>query len=174
MSEQLVDLRGYLAEDRDLTSGEAADAARTVARLTDLDALVRYLPERRDCVLVYRDAHVEAWAISWMNDADTGFHDHGCSAGALHVVHGAVAEDRPRLEGGPDTVVYGAGETRPFEVDHIHRVRHVGGATALTVHVYSPPLTSMGAYEVGADGVLRRLTIPPETELRPLSELVEA
>jgi hypothetical protein len=47
-------------------------------------------------------------------------------------------------------------------------VRHAGSDPAVTLHVYSPPLLSMGAYVVGENGRLQRQTIPASEELRPM------
>ena len=38
--------------------------------------------------------------------------------------------------------------------------------TALTVHVYSPPLGRAGAYELSRDGTLRRHSVAADEELR--------
>jgi hypothetical protein len=64
--------------------------------------LVEHDPERRRHELLLRDDHVAVWLICWMDDHDTGFHDHDLSAGAVGVVTGAVREDRLVLGG--DTV----------------------------------------------------------------------
>ncbi len=40
----------------------------------------------------------------------------------------------------------------------------------MTLHVYSPPLLRMGAYEIGEDGVLARHAMSYEEELRPLGQ----
>src|SRR3981189_1115289 len=45
------------------------------------------------------DDHLTAWLICWMDDQDTGFHDHDLSAGAVAVVSGAVREQRLAIEG---------------------------------------------------------------------------
>ena len=42
------------------------------------------------------------------------------------------------------------------------------GALAVSIHAYSPPLWRMGAYEVDADGTLRRRSISSAEELRPV------
>ena len=55
-------------------------------------------------------------------------------------------------------VEFAAGETFRFDGAHIHRMRHAAGETALTVHVYSPPLGRAGAYEL----VVRRHAAPPQ------------
>jgi hypothetical protein len=61
------------------------------------------------------------------------------------------------------------GESFHFSAADIHRVRHSGADPAVTLHVYSPPLSRMGAYVVGEDGVLERHSVAPEEELRPLA-----
>jgi len=115
------------------------------------------------------DEHVTAWLICWMEDQDTGFHDHDVSAGAVAVVGGRVREERLRIDGPPRDCTYAAGESFFFSPADIHRVRHAGADPAVTIHVYSPPLDRMGAYAIGADGVLARHTIPSSEELRPLA-----
>ena len=42
----------------------------------------------------------------------------------------------------------------------------------MTLHVYSPPLLTMGAYVVREDGRLERQKMSAEQELRPLDEVV--
>jgi predicted metal-dependent enzyme (double-stranded beta helix superfamily) len=118
------------------------------------------------------DAHLTAWLICWMDDHDTGFHDHDISAGAVAVVGGRVREERLAIDGrgGGDVIRrFGVGESFHFSAADIHRVRHSGVDPAVTLHVYSPPLLRMGAYVVGENGVLERHSVAPEEELRPLS-----
>ena len=45
--------------------------------------LVAHDPEQRRYELLLRDDRVEVWLICWMEDHDTGFHDHDLSAGAV-------------------------------------------------------------------------------------------
>ena len=78
------------------------------------------------------------------------------------VVSGAVCEER-LVVGGPLTVR--AGESFTFEPADIHRVTHVEGEPAVTIHVYSPPLSAMGAYEVTDEGRLRRTPLSADTSL---------
>ena len=42
---------------------------------------------------------------------------------------------------------------------------HIGDEAAVTLHLYSPPLRRMGAYEVLDDGRLARRSISAEQEL---------
>jgi hypothetical protein len=55
-----------------------------------------------------------------------------------------------------------------FRADGIHRMDHDAGA--VTVHVYSPPIASIGHYEL-VDGELRR-TAGPADEGSPPSPLL--
>ena len=156
-----------------LAPPELAELARTAATRVDVDRLVRRDRDHRFCLCLWRDAHSEGWLLGWLDDQETGFHDHDSSAGGVHVLEGAVAEDRLTLGGPHATRVVSAGESFSFDTQHIHRMRHHGSDPALSLHVYSPPLSSMGSYEV-VDGVLRRLSIPPDEELAPRGDLVIA
>lgn len=130
--------------------------------------LVKHDRTQRVYEELFSDEYLTAWLICWMNDHDTGFHDHDISSGAVAVVSGSVREERLTLEGPPSNSVVKAGESFHFSAADIHRVRHAGGPPAVTLHAYSPPLLSMGAYVVGGDGRLERRTVPSSEELRPL------
>ena len=110
-----------------------------------------------------------AWLICWMDDHDTGFHDHDGSAGAVTVVSGAVREERLRLGAEPARRIVRGGESFTFAAADIHRVLHHGAAPAVTIHAYSPPLWRMGAYGVSPSGELARHSISYAEELRPRS-----
>jgi predicted metal-dependent enzyme (double-stranded beta helix superfamily) len=128
---------------------------------------VRHDASRRVYEELLSDEHVTAWLICWMDDQDTGFHDHDVSAGAVAVVGGSVREERLAIGGDPRGRQFAAGDAFHFSASDIHRVRHGGNDPAVTLHVYSPPLARMGAYEIGEDGVLARSTMPSSEELRP-------
>jgi predicted metal-dependent enzyme (double-stranded beta helix superfamily) len=131
--------------------------------------LVCHDPDQRTYVELHRDDQLAVWLICWMDDHDTGFHDHDLSGGAVAVVEGAVAEDRLVLGGEPVTEVFQAGAAFSFTASDIHRVRHAGEAPAVTIHAYSPPLWRMGAYEILPGGELRRHSLSYAEELRPLA-----
>ena len=162
-----------LLPDAPLEPQQIAALAREAAARVEVDKLVRRDRSSRFCLRLWRDAHSEAWLLGWLDDQETGFHDHDCSAGGVHVIEGSVREDRLTLAGPPVTRVVSAGESFSFDTQHIHRMRHEGVEPALSLHVYSPPLESMGSYEI-VDGVLRRLSIPPDEELAPRGDLVVA
>jgi predicted metal-dependent enzyme (double-stranded beta helix superfamily) len=131
--------------------------------------LVRHRADARTYEQLHRDDQVAVWLICWMNDHDTGFHDHDLSGGALTVVRGKIREERLVLGGPPASRTLGAGETLGFGASDIHRVSHAGIEPAVTLHAYSPPLWRMGAYEVSPDGTLRRHSMSYAEELRPLA-----
>jgi predicted metal-dependent enzyme (double-stranded beta helix superfamily) len=153
-----------------VTEPELEVLVREIAADRDAWAhLVRHSREQREYVELRRDDDVAVWLICWMDDQDTGFHDHDLSGGAVAVAEGTVAEDRLALGGPPVTRLAAAGESFHFTAADIHRVRHVGEAPAVTIHAYSPPLWRMGAYEVLEGGALRRHSLSYAEELRPLS-----
>jgi quercetin dioxygenase-like cupin family protein len=110
-------------------------------------------------------ADLEVWMIHWEAGHDTGFHDHDRSGGHVMVVSGAVREDRLVVGGPAVTRIYRAGDSFSFDPADIHRVVHVEGVPAVTIHAYSPPLDSMGAYEVTDEGRLRRTRLTADTSL---------
>jgi predicted metal-dependent enzyme (double-stranded beta helix superfamily) len=156
-----------------MTTAELESLVRDLmARPQEWRAHVSHDPDQRRYELLLRDDDVEVWLICWMEDHDTGFHDHDLSGGAVGVISGAVREDRLVLGGGTVSRVAAAGETFTFTAADIHRVLHAGDAPAVTIHAYSPPLWRMGAYEVGDGGELRRHSVSYAEELRPRSASV--
>ena len=131
--------------------------------------LVSHDPTQRTYELLRHDDEVMAWLICWMDDHDTGYHDHDGSQGAVAVIEGAVREERLRLGSRPLERIATAGQSFTFGASDIHRVRHAGDRPAVTIHAYSPPLWRMGAYEIEPGGTLRRHSISYAEELRPLS-----
>jgi predicted metal-dependent enzyme (double-stranded beta helix superfamily) len=130
--------------------------------------LVRHDPTQRAYELLLSDKHLTVWLICWMDDHDTGFHDHDQSAGAVAVVSGHVREERLALDGPPRHRKFAVGDTFHFSPADIHRVLHAGSGPAVTLHAYSPPLDRMGAYVVADDGVLARHALSAADELKPL------
>jgi len=157
-------------QDRDLDAAELRALVAELATRPELwGELVAPDPGRRVYVQLIEDAHVNAWIICWMDDHDTGFHDHDLSAGAVAVVSGAVREERLVLGGPPTGTHVGEGGVFSFGAADIHRVLHAGDGPAVTIHAYSPPLRRMGAYEIDADGRVERHAQSADEELLPLA-----
>ncbi len=152
---------------RDLGGPELQAFAQELASRPELWIdLVKHDVTQRVYEELLSDEHVTAWLICWMEDHDTGFHDHDISAGAVAVIGGRVREERLAIDHRSRNRVFGAGESFHFSPADIHRVRHAGADPAVTLHVYSPPLMRMGAYTVAPDGVLERHAVSYAEELR--------
>ena len=164
---QVVDLvrpagRGPLDRDALLRVAEA-DARRPHTWSAHLEPNARV----RTYAALHRDADLDLWAIFWVPDSDTGWHDHDVSSGAVHVVDGAIEEHVLRL-GGPDRRhTHGAGAAFAFGPSQIHRLTCTV-PRAISIHAYSPPLWRLGQYAVDADGELHRVSVSYADELRPL------
>jgi predicted metal-dependent enzyme (double-stranded beta helix superfamily) len=117
---------------------------------------VRFDPDERQCTLIARTETVEIWAIAWMPGQDTGFHDHDASAAAITVVEGAIVDERMALAGATISARHEAGATFTVAAGEIHRAGPDGDTPAVSIHAYSPPLTRMGTYAIGAGGRLLR------------------
>jgi Cysteine dioxygenase type I len=92
----------------------------------------------------------EAWVISWPSGGSLDLHDHGGSAGAFSVVSGELQEATIEVTAeGNATVVrrYVSGDTSAFGSVRVHAIANRGTEPATSVHVYSPPLSSMVYYE---------------------------
>lgn len=128
--------------------------------------LVRHSVAARTYAPIWQDEELNAWLICWQRGHDTGFHDHERSGAVVAVLEGYVREERLRLLKEPRSHVLGAGASAYVPPAAIHRVAHWGSAPAVTIHCYSPPLRSTGAYRVGADGELERASVSEGEELR--------
>jgi hypothetical protein len=154
-------------EDRDLSRAELELAAADLLRRSEAWAphVHHDVSGARTYHQLVRDDHLEAWLICWNDGNDTGFHDHDLSHGAVGVAAGHVREETLVLGGDPAVREVGPGGVFSFDATDIHRVLHLGDAPAVTLHLYSPPLRRMGAYEVLSDGRLARRSISADEEL---------
>jgi hypothetical protein len=110
--------------------------------------------------LIARTGDFDAWLIAWPGGATAELHDHGSSRGALHVISGSLVETIPwRDDDGSVTLArrdVQPGVTLAFGGGHVHDVRNESAEHALSLHVYSPPLTSMTYYDRSGDRLIPR------------------
>ena len=143
---------------RPLQPDECASLAQRAAGLLDPDTLAR----ARTCggsVVLWDDEHSVCWLNVMPERRDTGYHDHDGSAVGVFVIEGSVTNEGLPI-GRPRRVHrYGPGDSFCFPGSGIHRMDHDAGS--VTVHVYSPPLRSIGYYEV-VGGLLQRTPGPPD------------
>ncbi len=120
--------------------------------------VVRYDLNRRWYHRLAWDDDHEVWLLSWLPGQRTGFHDHGESSGAFTVALGALRErTAPDRRPGPSVPVR-RGEVRSFGPWYVHDVINTSVRPAVSVHAYSPPLTSMRRFEFGPAGLERVIT----------------
>jgi hypothetical protein len=108
--------------------------------------------ERRSWRLMARTPDFDAWLIAWPSGGKVELHDHGDSTGAVSVISGALVEAVPwRDDTGRLSLVrheLREGATLGFGARHVHDVTNESDGPALSLHVYSPALTTMTFYEV--------------------------
>jgi hypothetical protein len=112
------------------------------------------LVERR-CELLDRTMDFEVWLIHWPTDGGLVLHDHGGSSGAFQVVWGALDEtSTTRRRHSLQEKRLDRSEGKAFGPDYVHSVVNSQQTVATSVHVYSPPLTSMNFYQTSPTGLV--------------------
>ncbi len=150
-------LEAMASEVVPLTPAECMEHAERAAMALDVSALDR--ASAGEALLLWRGDASEAWLNLWWRPRDTGYHDHDGSCVGVYVIEG-VARNESLVVGRPRHVnEYRAGDRFAFPGTGIHRMEHEPGA--ITVHVYSPPIRSIGEYEL-QDGELRRRPVAPD------------
>jgi hypothetical protein len=153
---------------------ELADYSRFVADEVGAGRYpyVEYDAEERWHRRLYRDQRVDLWLISWLPSQGTQLHDHGGSSGAFTVLSGDLTEaiyqpGRAALRDlrRPSGAIVG------FSGRYVHDVRNLSEAPAVSVHAYSPPLTTMTFYDVDDLGRLQSLASLATDDPEPIVEL---
>ena len=102
---------------------------------------------RRRWELVPASIDVEAWFIAWPPGGSMELHDHGGSVGAVVVSCGELIEARsvPQPRGGVylRTTTVSVGGSIGFAEQDVHGITNAAEVPAISVHVYSPALTSL-------------------------------
>jgi predicted metal-dependent enzyme (double-stranded beta helix superfamily) len=95
----------------------------------------------------------EAWLLGWAPGQHVGMHDHGDAAGAYIVLTGQLREALPQRR--RSVLDLGAGFTGVVAPGQLHDVGNASDSAALSIHVYSPPLTTMTFYDAAGRSALR-------------------
>lgn len=158
----------FVEHDGILEPAELEEVARRIAARPDVwEPLVRDDTERRRYELLYEDERMDAWVLSWNDGQATGFHDHYISSVGVCIAQGVVREDQMRYGMPAVERRLEPGMSRRGDPSYIHRVQHLEGRPAVTIHVYSPRLDWVGQYRVDDDGTVRREVQPGRNELKP-------
>jgi mannose-6-phosphate isomerase-like protein (cupin superfamily) len=92
----------------------------------------------------------DAWLIVWSPSSGLDLHDHGGSRGALIVATGRLIETYTDLERRhpAGSRVVNKGDAITIPATRVHSVSNPGPGEAVSVHVYSPPLTAMTFFDL--------------------------
>ncbi|HEY1480285.1 MAG TPA: hypothetical protein VGF46_09660, partial [Gaiellales bacterium] len=152
-----------------LSPDECTALAGAAAALVDVSELDR--TGEGSAQLLWRTPHSEAWLNTWWEARDTGFHDHDGSCVGVHVLAGRAANEALTIGGDRRVSWFEAGHGFSFTGSGIHRMDHAAGA--ITIHVYSPPIRTIGHYEL-VDGELRRESQNADDPSPPSPELARS
>ena len=144
---------------RPLTPAEMESLAKGVdLAALDLKAYRRFQEEcyARNTVLL--NEHVELVVICWLPGQHTVIHDHGVSRGVSVVVTGTLHEARYTIDHAKNGLMgTGCCDLEPGEFavelsDTIHELGNESPYPAASLHLYSPPLVTLGAYDLHGGG----------------------
>lgn len=142
-----------------------------IARTIATDELLwrhrlRHDPSHRYFVRLIHTETVEAWLLTWTTEQGIALHDHGGSAGVALVVEGELIEHATDLTSrrALREERWRRGTLHAFGPGHVHDLRNAGNAPAVSIHVYSPPLSSMTFYEHDPGRFLAPLRVEPVIE----------
>jgi predicted metal-dependent enzyme (double-stranded beta helix superfamily) len=140
-----------------------ADIAAGFAAARPLwSAVVRHDPDGRQPVRLLATERYEVWAIGWTTGQNVRVHDHGDSTGAFVVTEGELSEVLPSGGGGAVERVLGVGRLRHLALGTVHDVVNRAAEPATSIHVYSPPLTTMTYYDAATFEPLETESVAPE------------
>lgn len=134
-------------------------ARAIVHRLDRWYDLARHEPHARWFVQLYRTSDIEAWLLTWPTTRGIELHDHGGSTAVVRVLDGELTETYSDLATRAPlrTRRWRKGGDLALPERHVHDVHNRGERPATSIHVYSPPLTTMTFYEHRAARFLQPL-----------------
>lgn len=155
------------AVDGPLPAAVLSDIVSGIAAAPLWKSLVRHDHHRREPVRVLATERYEVWVIGWTTGQNVHVHDHGPSAGAFVVVEGELTEVVPQIDGPPVERTLPPGQVRVLPTGLIHDVVNLSEAPASSIHVYSPPLTTMAYYDPDTLEPLATEDVAPESPALP-------
>ena len=133
--------------DREVAVGLLRELLRSDRRLVEQASALRPVGTGRAWVRVADTPGADAWLIAWSPGSSVGTHDHGESHGVVHVLRGSLVE-RYWTSDDPAPRIRRLARRSTVDVppDRVHDVANESGRPALSLHVYSPRLTTMSFY----------------------------
>lgn len=150
--------------DGRLAPDELERAAALVAARTELwRPYVVDSPDRRWWRVLHRTEGYEVRLLTWEVEQGSDWHDHGGSSGGFVVVDGSLTERyRARAGAALEARSLATGDFGSFGPDHVHDMAHASGRPAVSVHTYSPPLTTLTTYAETRFGLTATATVLDE------------
>jgi len=112
--------------------------------------------------LIHQGPSYQALLLCWRSGQRSPIHDHKGSACGMKVIQGKATETL--FERGATGQVYATtsqercqGEVAASFDSDIHQISNLQGECLVTLHVYSPPLLSMGSYSL-SDNTITQVT----------------
>jgi quercetin dioxygenase-like cupin family protein len=142
-----------------LELNQAVDLARNVSarHSLSLEKMLRETPPSEDgraYVKLYEDGNMTIWAIQWKKGQGTPIHDHVTSGAGVHCFLGRIVEERwVSTDQNARTRELGSGQNVSVPAGQAHRIYNKEDLTAMSVHVYSPPLKEMTYYVENSRGI---------------------
>jgi predicted metal-dependent enzyme (double-stranded beta helix superfamily) len=120
-----------------------------LARVVTADQVPLHPGVTRNYAQLLATAEYEVWLIAWGATGALDLHDHGGSVGIVRVVQGALVESYSDLvERHPlRSSIISAGQSVELSATRVHEIWNPGPAPALSLHLYSPPLTTMTFFD---------------------------
>ena len=105
---------------------------------------------------VFLCEHAELLVLCWQPGQRTPIHDHAGSFGSVRVLEGFMWETLFEMDADAGLLYKSSREWTPghvtgADIPDIHQLGNpdVSGTGLITLHLYSPPLTSLNVYKVG-------------------------
>ncbi len=133
-----------------LPLGDLVGIARDLVEQAETwSARVRHDPQRRYFERIAATEAYDAWVVGWAPGQGVAAHEHGGSAGVVRVAEGRLLETRFDSRGQPLSKLVAEGDVTAIGSEVVHALGNIDDAPATSVHVYSPPLRSMGFVQGG-------------------------
>jgi hypothetical protein len=148
-----------------LSVAELEDVVAAVAADRELwsDLVGNEPPAARQRITLLKTANHEVLLLVWSPHEPSDWHDHGGSSGGYAVVAGELSE-RYRAADGVEIVARRlvAGDVGGFGHDHLHDVVPRSEGPIVSVHAYSPAISTMTYYEQTPFGFVAREVVPED------------
>lgn len=139
----------------------ARDAGRLLSGLAKavpdwalLGPHVRFDPRGYVRNRLFRDADWELLLLCWLPGQKTVVHDHGGAWGAVRILVGGLLERRYSWRGTGKPLAFDSERAcdgavvLPEPVETVHQNENVSALPAISLHLYSPPLSVLNSYDV--------------------------